>query len=331
MTNIRHKKCIKCKRIQASFNYPGKKGGLYCSKCKLDGMTDITSPICIKCKNTHAVYNYPEEKKKLYCLKCKLDGMINIKSSKCIKCKKIRASFNYCDEKKPLYCSKCKLDEMVDIIHKKCIKCKITTPVFNYSDEKKPLYCSKCKLDGMIDIISLKCKQIKCPIKGNKKYKGYCTFCYQHLFPNDPLTFQIRCKTKEMAVRCFINSNYNGFHHDQPLYTGECDCTMRRRIDHRKLINNTILAIETDEHQHKYYNKQDEKTRYDDLFMIHSGKWVFIRFNPDKYKKNNKTMNPSISTRLRILKKEIDCQMKRIESYENTNLMEIIHLYYDEF
>ena len=30
-----------------------------------------------------------------------------------------------------------------------------------------------------------------------------------------------------------MNENFTGFIHDRPLYTGNCDCTHRRRIDHR--------------------------------------------------------------------------------------------------
>ena len=35
--------------------------------------------------------------------------------------------------------------------------------------------------------------------------------------------------------------------------------------------------------KHSSYDKEDEKIRYDDLYMVFSGKWVFIRFNPDSY------------------------------------------------
>ena len=51
-------------------------------------------------------------------------------------------------------------------------------------------------------------------------------------------------------VRDRINQEFEGFYHDKPLWTNDCDCTHRRRIDHRKLIGNTLLAIETDENQH---------------------------------------------------------------------------------
>jgi hypothetical protein len=32
-------------------------------------------------------------------------------------------------------------------------------------------------------------------------------------------------------VRNAINSNFEGFLHDKPLYTGNCNCTHRRRIE----------------------------------------------------------------------------------------------------
>ena len=49
--------------------------------------------------------------------------------------------------------------------------------------------------------------------------------------------------------------------------------------------------------------------------MIHSGKWIFIRYNPDKYiDKNGKRKNPGTATRLIKLEKEILKQIERIEN-----------------
>jgi hypothetical protein len=64
--------------------------------------------------------------------------------------------------------------------------------------------------------------------------------------------------------------------------------------------------------------------RYDDLYMIHSGKWIYIRFNPD-YTKNNKT---DLEDRIVILMDEIEKQIQRIEIEKNTELVEIIKLFY---
>jgi hypothetical protein len=208
-----------------------------------------------------------------------------------------------------------------------------TQPTFGYINNNQRICCIKCKKSDMIDLSRPRCKAneqgIICTQGGNKKYKGYCTRCYANLFPLDPLTFLIRCKTKEIAVRDYLNANYINFHHDRPLWIDGCDCTHRRRIDHRRLIGNTLLCVGTDEFQHKGYNKHDEIIRYDDLMMIHGGKFIYVRFNPDKYKENGIPKNPTIATRLRELSKVIDIQIKRIENDENTEMLEIIKMYYD--
>ena len=123
-------------------------------------------------------------------------------------------------------------------------------------------------------------------------------------------------------VRNLINEKFDGFSHDRPLYTHHCDCTHRRRIDHRKLIGNTILAIETDEFAHRSYNENDEDIRYDDVYMIHSGKWIFIRFNPDSNRSK-----VDIEDKLEKLIETMNECIDRIENDENTELVEIIKLY----
>ena len=64
------------------------------------------------------------------------------------------------------------------------------------------------------------------------------------------------------------------------MWIDNCECIHKRRVDLRVLIHNTILAIEIDENQHKYRNQDDETIRYDDLYMIHSGKWIFRKCRP---------------------------------------------------
>jgi hypothetical protein len=150
------------------------------------------------------------------------------------------------------------------------------------------------------------------------------------VFPDDPRSKVIYAHTKEIRVRnaiseySEINKEFEGFIHDRPLYTGNCDCTHRRRIDHRKLFGNTILAIETDEFCHRGYDTYDEEIRYDDLYMIHSGKWIFIRFNPDSTR-NDKT---DIEDRITQLLEEMEKQIERIKNDENEELVEIIKMFY---
>ena len=159
---------------------------------------------------------------------------------------------------------------------------------------------------------------------GSNKYDGFCATCFKRIFPEDPRSTKIYEHTKEIRVRNAITEEFQGFVHDRPLYTGNCDCTHRRRIDHRKLIENTIIAVETDEHAHRGYDEKDEEIRYDDLYMIHSGKWIFIRFNPDNTVKEKTDIEDRIVVLLNTLEEQID----RIQNGENTELVEIIKLFY---
>jgi len=122
--------------------------------------------------------------------------------------------------------------------------------------------------------------------------------------------------------------------HDKPLYVdlnGGC-CTSKRRIDLRELYSATILSIEIDENGHSGYDKQDEKERYDNLFMDFAGKYIFIRFNPDGYKDSTgRKINIPLQDRLPRLLEEIRHQINRIENDENIDPVEIHYLYYNGF
>lgn len=233
-------------------------------------------------------------------------------------------------------------------------KVSIKTPsIQKYRSEKLQLFfrCSFIKENGMCctnhipSVYDVKKNPFRCTYHlnrcpncsdwvdsrgSNKKYDNYCARCFKRLFPDDERSLTIYEHSKEIMVRnaiskrALIDERFKHFIHDTPLYTGNCDCTHRRRIDHRKIVGNTILAVETDEFAHKGYDLSDESIRYDDLFMIHSGKWIFVRFNPD----NTKECKAPIDTRIITLLEEIDKQIQRIENDENTELIEIIKLYY---
>ena len=342
MVDVKNKKCI-CGEARPTYNEPGQTVPICCSKCKTQTMVDVKNKKCI-CGEARPTFNEPGQTVPVCCSICKTETMVDVKNKKCI-CGKAIPIYNEPGQKVAICCSKCKTQTMVNVKDKKCI-CGEARPYFNEPGQTVAICCSICKTETMVDVKNKRCKGVqckdpdtnemitKCPFDqvGNPKYKGYCTQCFSRNFPSDPLTYMIRSKTKEIAVRNFINDNFEGFQHDKTLFTGHCDCSIRRRIDHRKLIGNTLLVIETDENQHKSYDKMDEETRYDDLYMAFSGKWVYIRFNPDKYKASNgEKKNPNIATRLFALKDEINKQINRIENDENNALVERIYLYYDGY
>jgi hypothetical protein len=265
--------------------------------------------------------------------------MIDISHAKC-KCG-VRPSFGLLENKKAICCLNCKTDEMINIVSRLCI-CKKKYAYYGYLTDKCASYCSECKKPGMYNIASNICKGtfelqtqgLRCPYEqqGTKKYDYYCTLCFEQNFPADPRSSQIRMKTREMAVRDYLAQRYTepSFIHNKEIWTGQKDCTCRRRIDFRALYGNTLLCVEVDEEQHKYRNKQDEALRYDDLMLLHGGKFVFVRMNPDGYRDSSKQLqNPPLESRLDTLGKEIDRQIQRIQNDENTELVEVSYLYFD--
>ena len=92
-----------------------------------------------------------------------------------------------------------------------------------------------------------------------------------------------------------------------------------------------MLCVEVDEDQHKSYIKDDECIRYDDLFMDFAGKYIFIRYNPDKFKdKYGQMKNPLFEARMKVLENVIDKHIERIHKDENIHFLEIHHVFYDE-
>lgn len=158
-------------------------------------------------------------------------------------------------------------------------------------DKNKPFRCTKHKISSHKIVIKTNYRGVNdvCPYgckKGNINYDNFCTYCFCHLFPNDKRTKNIRSKSKEIEVINHICLTHAGkWYHDKPLYVNyeNICCPSKRRIDLRQLIGNTMLCIEVDENQHKYYTTNDDFIRYNELLCDLTCKYIFIRYNPDKY------------------------------------------------
>jgi hypothetical protein len=61
------------------------------------------------------------------------------------------------------------------------------------------------------------------------------------------------------------------------------------------------LCVEVDEYQHKSYAAEYEESRYQDLFMDFSGRYVFLRINPDSFTKDGVRCSPSFEERREVV------------------------------
>ena len=343
MIDVIHYKCIICNIKRPSFGIIEDKKPLYCYDCKLPGMIDIINPKCIICNNKRPYFAIVGETKAQYCAICKLDNMINIISSKCIICNYKIPCFAMSNEKIAKYCYGCKLPEMIDIINPKCIICNYKQAYFAISGEKIAKYCSGCKLPGTIDIRHPKCKSSWCNTYGNKRYDDYCRYCFIHLFPYIPISRNY--KTKEKTVIDYIKENlsYIDIITDKRIEDG---CS-KRRPDILIDVGFQIIIVEIDENQHSDYDCSCENKRLMELSQdVGFRPIVFIRFNPDNYKINdkkitscwylnklgiyqiNKKKTNEWNDRLKNLKETIEYWCNQEHKIDKT--IEIIQLYYNQ-
>jgi hypothetical protein len=279
MVNIKNKTCIDCKK-QPVFNVEGSTKALYCATHKKEGMVNVKDTTCLECK-VLPTFNVEGSKKALYCSTHKKEGMVNIKNKTCIDCKK-QPVFNVEGSIKALYCATHKLEGMVDVKNKKCLECNVL-PSFNVEGAKIALYCATHKKEGMINVLSKTCKSIWCYTSVREKYDGYCLFCYINLFPDKPVSRNY--KTKEYAVVEFVKSKFPTLNWiSDKIVSGGCS---KRRPDLLLDLLYQIIIIEIDENQHTEYDCSCQNKRIMELSQdLGHRPIVFIRFNPDDYKKD---------------------------------------------
>ena len=241
-------------------------------------------------------------------------------------------------------------------------KCKICSPDFFCIHNRAVFSCTLCKGDGICVHGMVKYKCEKCPRSGEAlakfnasrqaqkiktkiknscihciewpdaqlksiKFGNFCGRCFVHLFPDDERSLNARTKSKEIKVKQQITINFADydFIHDKIMWTGSC-CTHRRSVDHRCMLGNTMLCIETDEFAHRSYKKDDEEHRYSDLFMANSCKYIFIRFNPDP-NREARCAKTDFDAKLSVLMRMMRAQIQRIDEGANTELVEIHKLF----
>lgn len=203
---------------------------------------------------------------------------------------------------------------------------------------------SKERIDCKICLGSRLCQSEWCETTARKPYK-YCSFCYVHLFPDEPIAHNY--KTKERTVVDYILEKF-------PMYTWTTDrkiadgCS-RRRPDIIADLGYQVIIIEVDENQHSGYDCSCENKRLMELSQdVGHRPIIFIRFNPDDYIQQDGTV---VKTCWGINKTTAVCQIKPSKTLDWTNRLmalkeqvvywcnpenktdktvEVVQLFYDE-
>jgi len=347
MVDIKNNICIEpnCE-TRSSYNMEGRKA-LYCSVHKKESMVNVTSKNCIEpnCKK-RPNYNIEGQKAVLYCNTHKKDNMVDVNHKTCIESNcKIRPNYNIKGQKVTLYCYAHKKENMVDVKHKTCIEpnCEIRSSC-NIEGQKKPLYCNTHKKDNMIDVTSKRCKTPLCYTMVQKKYDGYCFFCFIHTFPDSLITRNY--KTKEREVTEYITKTFSQYtwNIDKKIKDG---CS-KRRPDLLLDMGDQVIIIEIDENQHIDYDCSCENKRLMEISQdLEHRPIIFIRFNPDEYNigetkiqscfgynmKGVCRLKPKYinewNERLLVIKQQIEYWTNPLNKTNKT--IEVIQLYFDNF
>lgn len=314
--------------------------GKFCEKHRTKGKTTCNYKDC----KTRPNYNFEGKKHSLYCVKHKKDEMILVSNKSCKQegCN-TRPMFNFENEVQGIYCNEHKEGGMINVKSRTCKEEKCSKqPIFNYEGQTIGIYCSEHALYGMIDVKHKKCKSEWCDtVFSNKKYEGYCAYCFFNLYPDSPLVRNY--KTKEKSVVDFIRETFKEYEwiNDKTI-DGGCS---KKRPDLMLDFGSHILIIEIDEDAHSDYDCSCENKRLMEISQdLGHRPIVFIRFNPDSYTdKNGKKIKSCWSInkvsgllyinnkkqwkeRLEYLKEQVEYWIE----YETEKTIEIIQLFYNE-
>lgn len=312
MIDVKNKKCIVCIALKVK-NPKQPTFGIekltHCLEHKEEKMTDLRHDTerCKTC-NIRATYGLKDGRPE-YCTEHKLENMIDLVSKMCSKCGQTQAVFG--ESKTELFCKGCSTPEMKNVIAKMCEKCGEHQPSFNYPKEKIPRFCSNCKLDGMEDIKNPKC--ISCKLFMVNKKPHLCAYCK----PESTL----KQKTHEMQVVNYLEENNIKFVHNKSVGFVCGNYRPDVKID----AGTHLVIVEIDEDQHSQYDSSCELARMLNIHQAEGLKCIFLRYNPDVVRYNDKVVKIQQNTRLKTLLQEINKSIENVPRDEVT----VYRLYYN--
>ena len=326
MINVVDKMCVVCRETQPVFNFPGK-ARMYCSKCKEPGMINVKDKMCIICKKVSPTFNFPDCIAK-YCYNCKMQGMIDVNHASCVVCNNARSYYGYKESDTATHCNKCKMIGMINIAVSKCISCGEISANYNLFG-KMPKYCFSCKSSNMFPFPRKKCdtcdeyasygislnSRNHCELHKEENEIGFFNSkCANCLLENviidennlceycDPDVFQKYKKRKQEEILNILKTQkLNDFIcYDKSVESIYKEgCNLKTRPDFLWDCDTHFLVLEVDENGHRNYDC--ENPRMINISQALGMSTIFLRYNPDNFKVNNKLTKISNKTRQKKL------------------------------
>jgi len=316
--NIKSKRCEfdDCKKIPV-FGEPGK-SATRCKEHKLDGYVDIGNKNKI-CKFegciTRATYGDPEEGTATRCSQHALLGYKNVMEKNCTypDCDK-RSYYGFPGESVSV-CREHISPGYIKHPKRKCVECKEGIALFSF-DKNDPTHCEDCKLPEQENLSLRECVNChKLEICDEK------SVCFEYCIQSD--IFTKHKHSKELLIKRILEENINLplFSHDK-IIDSSIDIY---RPDFVYKLQNHAVVLEVDENAHRSYDPECYTKRMQSIAQSIKLPCYFIRYNPDSYKQDNKTLNPSLLKRKEELLKILNFCIET-----PTETLQTIKLYYDD-
>ena len=240
--------------------------------------------------NKQPNYNYEGKTKGLYCSEHKLDGMVNVKHKRCSEtgCN-IRPNYGLPGHQ----ATRCKthiLEGMISQPKRLCYTkdCR-NIAIYGIGKARN---CEIHKCDTDINLIERRC--ISCGLLNILDGNNKCYNC-------DPNIYNKVALAKQNRVRCYLDQhNIKYISYDKRLENGVCG-NERPDFVFESDSGSHYIVLEVDENQHYGRLEECECTRMANISQSLGLPTIFIRYNPDEFKTNNKKYNPSYNTRMKYL------------------------------
>jgi hypothetical protein len=328
MVDMHHKTCgvAEC-RLRPQYNFEGEKQGRFCLKHKEHNMVDVESKQCSEKKCTKvALYNFPEFSYPVVCPDHITQGMVDVRRILCeLDGCYTQASYGFLG-KIVSRCATHKLNGMLRQPNRRCRHTECNEYALYGYKTTYPMYCELHKRQDHINLVEQKCG--RCGLYYILNLDGMCMYCEAKEEKH------IIMKKQHVIKMWLISNNYNFIIYDKPIDKGAC---VRNRPDFvfESTNGGVMVVLEVDENMHKgdSYTPECEIIRMINLSQALGQPTIFIRFNPDNYKRDGKTIiNDDPKYRHSVLKKWLDdCIGIAIEKVYNIGFCSMIKLFYNEF
>jgi EsV-1-7 cysteine-rich motif len=360
MVNVVSKRCEHpdCD-VRPSFNVPGEVKGIFCKDHATEGMVDVVSKRCEHpdC-DVRPNFNVSGEVKGIFCKDHATEGMVNVKSKRCEHpdCEK-QPAYNVPGEVKGIFCKDHATEGMVDVKSKRCEHPDCDKiPSFNVPGETKGIFCATHATEGMVNVVSKRCEHPDCDVRPSFNVPGETKgiFCVLHKTPDmEHISLKMcsscglkyhglvkglcvscnpeakkRALRKEHIVEMFLRKAFPYLSFIRDKSSGDIKtCTGKfLRPDFVLTLEDRVIIVECDEHQHWTYAEECEISRMINLTMVYGGLPVFfIRYNPDSFKVDGESQKISTPKKHLLLKETIEATLEK----EPTSILDVTYLFYD--